>query len=462
MELSSLSQQTVLEPSRHVPVLCEVDVCVIGGSATGVFAAVRAARMGKSVAIVERLNCFGGNATAGMVCAWHSLLDVDFERQIIGGLSVEVLERLKARNALHERTRGELATSRMMRISQYVFNVEELKTELDEIVLEHDIKPYLHTLFADAYLEDGALKGIFVQNKSGRGVILAKAFVDATGDGDLCVSLGEASHTAKMLQPAATCALVYGYSDVKNANELLYRYRGEYGIPNIGWDTFVPGTSGISLWAKSNLYYDVSDADQLTCAEIEGRRQNRAMLRLLAKHDELGSRAVLLSQAATVAARQTRQIACLYRLTGEDLLYGKGFCDAIAGGAYPSDIHHEEGKMGATYRYLDGVEEYERYGYPVEKGRWLAEGTPYPKYWQIPFRSMIPASKRYGNLILCGRAIDTDPCAFGAIRVMINLNQTGEAAGVAAAMCADSGVSMAEIDPTALRGNLSAGGSIML
>lgn len=454
--------KSVIEPSREIPVIADVDVCVVGGSATGVFAAVRASRLGKKVAIIERLNCFGGNATAGMVCAWHSMLDVDFEERIIAGLSAEVIERLKKRNAIHIRERGPKTTSRMMEISKYVFNVEELKTELDEIVLEHNILPFLHTMFAGTYIEDGILKGIFIQNKSGRGVILAKAFVDATGDGDLCVELGESWRRADTLQPAATGAIVYGYSDIKNADDLLYKYRADYGIPNICWDTFVPNTSGISLWCKSNLYYDVSDADQLTRAEIEGRRQNRAMLNLLADHSELGSRAVLLSQAATVAARETRQINCLYTLKGDDLMHGKAFDDAIANGAYPSDIHHEEGKMGATYQYLDGTAEYERYGYPVEKSRWFDEGEPYRKYWQIPFRSMIPASKRYGNVVLAGRAIDADRQAFGAIRVMINLNQTGEAAGVAAAMCAQSGIAMADLDVTALRQRLAEGGSIML
>ena len=459
----STYKKTVLAPAENVPVLAEADVCVVGGSTTGVFAAVRAARLGKRVAIIERLGCFGGNATAGMVCAWHSLQDVNFEKEIIGGLSVEVLKRLQKRRALHQRDpHSRQNVSRMMQFSRYVFNVEELKTELDEIITEHHILPFLHTMFAGPYLDNGCLKGIFVQTKSGRGVILAKAFVDATGDGDLCVALGEESRRGEKLQPASTGALVYGYTDIKNADELLYRHREEYGIPNICWDTFVPRTSGISLWVKSNLYYDVSNAEELTKAEMEDRRQNRAMLQLLSDYSELGANAVLLSQAATVAARETRQIKCLYTLTGEDLFTGRHFHDAIANGSYPSDIHHESGKMGATYRYLDGVEEYERYGFPVERSRWFPENQPYIPYWQIPLRSMIPASRKYGNVILCGRAIDADPCAFGAIRVMINLNQTGEAAGTAAALCAQSGTSMQDLDTELLRSTLTAGGSIML
>ena len=51
--------KTVYESARNIPVVWEGDVCVLGGSATGVFAAIRAARMGAKVAIVERQNYFG-------------------------------------------------------------------------------------------------------------------------------------------------------------------------------------------------------------------------------------------------------------------------------------------------------------------------------------------------------------------------------------------------------------------
>lgn len=48
----------VTEPERTIPVVGNVDICVVGGSCTGVFAAVRAARLGASVALVEKQNCF--------------------------------------------------------------------------------------------------------------------------------------------------------------------------------------------------------------------------------------------------------------------------------------------------------------------------------------------------------------------------------------------------------------------
>jgi flavin-dependent dehydrogenase len=55
----------VHEPARKVPVAHACDVCVVGGSCTGVFAAIRAARLGASVVIVEVCGFFW----------WHAATD---------------------------------------------------------------------------------------------------------------------------------------------------------------------------------------------------------------------------------------------------------------------------------------------------------------------------------------------------------------------------------------------------
>ncbi len=47
--------------AKEMRVINDVDIVVLGGSCTGVFAAVRAARLGAKVAIVEKQNSFGGH-----------------------------------------------------------------------------------------------------------------------------------------------------------------------------------------------------------------------------------------------------------------------------------------------------------------------------------------------------------------------------------------------------------------
>ncbi|HEX2100309.1 MAG TPA: FAD-dependent oxidoreductase, partial [Candidatus Synoicihabitans sp.] len=126
------SSSTVFEPARHVPVWHEADICVLGGSCTGLFAAVRAARLGARVVIIEKQNCFGGVATTSLVNAWHSLHDTEHRRRIIGGLTAEVMQRLERRGAVRTIERNPSFG--------FIFNSEELKIELDELALAERVR----------------------------------------------------------------------------------------------------------------------------------------------------------------------------------------------------------------------------------------------------------------------------------------------------------------------------------
>ena len=56
--------------------------------------------------------------------------------------------------------------------------------------------------------------------------------------------------------------------------------------------------------------------------------------------------------------------------------------------------------------------------------------------WQAPYRSLLP--RELDNVLAAGRCIGADHEAAGAVRVMVNCMQAGEAAGVAASL-ADGG-----------------------
>ena len=63
---------------------------------------------------------------------------------------------------------------------------------------------------------------------------------------------------------------------------------------------------------------------------------------------------------------------------------------------------------------------------------------------------------------LAGRCLDADEGAFGAVRVMVNTMQMGQAAGTAAWLSLDSGREAAELDTTALRHRLAKEGAIII
>ena len=144
-------QETIQEAPRRTPVAMECDVCVIGGSATGVFAAVAAARLGAKVALVELEGFFGGVATASLVNIWHSFYDLHRENQIISGLTEEVIDRLRRVDAVSEHFRS----ARGDGSNHFEFHPEVLKLELDHLVIEAGIRPFLHTMFVSPVVEEG-------------------------------------------------------------------------------------------------------------------------------------------------------------------------------------------------------------------------------------------------------------------------------------------------------------------
>jgi hypothetical protein len=58
--------------------------------------------------------------------------------------------------------------------------------------------------------------------------------------------------------------------------------------------------------------------------------------------------------------------------------------------------------------------------------------------------------------------LDADIEAFSAVRVMVNMNQTGEAAGTACYLALDSGARIADVDTQKLRRTLAQGSSIII
>ena len=449
----------IREAPREVPVAADVDLCVVGGSCTGVFAAVRAARLGLKVAVVEGNGFFGGVATAGLVCIWHSTFDTQFKRQVIGGLTVETLERLRKRAAIRE-LRPPNAHA------HYYLNTEELKIELDELVREAGLLPYLHARFAAPVLEDGRVAAVIIEDKTGRRAIRARAFIDATGDGDLIARAGLPWRKGPAPQPSTACAIFQGLEALAEQNpgfspkvvfDPCYPEALRQGFL---WSARCVGGGDRTMIAGTRAHgLDCSDADQLTQAEMECRRQVRAMGDIFRKYFKGGDAVALVNLAAYIGIRETRHAECLHTLTEREVLEGTRFPDAIANGSYRVDVHHHD-RPGLTFRYLDGTEEVLEEDGRMRKGRWRSSAPADPTFYQIPYRSLVPRGSL--NVLVAGRLLDADPGAYGAVRVMVNCNQTGEAAGVAVYLALRQGVEVGQVDPARLRELLAQGGSVVL
>jgi hypothetical protein len=426
---------TITEPAREVPVAADCDVCVVGGSCTGVFAAVAAARLGAKVSIIELNGFFGGVATASLVNLWHSTQDMANQQQIIAGLTTEVFERLARRDALIV-VKGKR--------THHALNTEELKIELDQLVTEAKIRPFLHTMFVAPVAADGRMTAAVIEDKTGRRAVRAKLFVDATGDADVVARLGLPVYQRDQVQPPTTCAILRGLGAIRkkhpnfNVHGAIFDRKHAQALkPGFAWGQAVPGGNDEYMLAGTRVFSaNCSDADELTAASIEGRRQVRAVCDILRENFMDGRGTPLVTLPAKIGVRETRHARCLHTLTQDELLSGKRFSDAIGNGTYPVDIHNARGG-GITFRHL--------------------EKAP---FYQIPYSSLVP--KGAANVLIAGRSIDADEGAFGAVRVMINCNQMGQAAGVAAWLALDSGKPVNEIDTGKLRETLKKQGAAIV
>lgn len=433
---------SIREQPRETPVVHECDVCVIGGSCTGVFAAVAAARLGARVALVELNGFFGGVATASLVSIWHSLKDRPGKQQIIAGLTDEVIERLRRRDAV---------------TGAHVLNTEVLKLELDKIVVEAGIRPFLHTMFVAPVVEDGRVTAAIIEDKSGRRAIRAKQFVDASGDADLVARMGLEVYRREHVQPPTMCCILRGLKAIRkahprfNIHQVIFDEQYKQALrKGFAWSAQVPADCGCPdeagvpeaddhrMLAGTRVFgVDCSDADQLTQAELEGRRQVNAICELLREHF-LGGRGVpLVSLPAKLGIRETRHVRCLHELTVDELLTGKRFPDAIANGTYRIDVHSAQG-AGVKFRELNDD----------------------ALFYQIPYTSLVPRGAK--NVLIAGRSIDADEQAFGAVRVMVNCNQMGQAAGVAAWLALDSGTPVDALDIAKLHATLKNQGALVI
>ena len=184
------------------------------------------------------------------------------------------------------------------------------------------------------------------------------------------------------------------------------------------------------------------------------------MIELLKKYGDPEENYAITNLCSSLGVRETVHYRTRMQANETALLTGERYDAPILKGTYPVDIHHH-GDGGITFKYLDGrLRTKWGKGTRTETGNWREEmgltGEP-AKYYQIPFDVLV--GERYENFIAAGRMINADEGAYGALRVMVNLNQLGEAAGVAAALCCEHGTPLPSLDGRLVSETLRKGGS---
>jgi hypothetical protein len=405
------------EAAREIPVVRDVDVLVVGGGPAGLSAAIAAARVGAKTTLIERFGYLGGTATASLMACingFRNQVEPD-ATQTVRGIAGEIVLALKRLNGLGRSPYPQKAypTEPGQLEYSYAIDTEKFKYVVLRMAVDCGVHLLFHTWFCDAIVEGTRLRGVVVENKSGRQALLARCVVDASGDADVAARAGAPFRQVRKDEtPRLKDGLMYRIEF--GATRPAEPHGCDFGTNSVVWG---PGVGAL----------DGTNAEELSRAEIDARlRVFQDFAEKQARHPELAG-ARVVETPPLLGIRQTRFVEGEYRLTAADALEGRRFPDVVAISSCPV-IHF--------------------YGYR----RYLThEG------YDIPYRCLVP--QKVEHLLVAGRAISSEQVPYESHRAMVPMMAVGQAAGVAAALCAREGVLPRALPVTPLQDVLRAQGA---
>ncbi len=407
------------------------DVVVVGAGSAGSAAAISSARLGARTLLVDRLPFLGGTSTAVLDTFYAFYTPGERARRVVGGLGWEVAEKLKADGMAFERPNTYGAGTGV------TYDPEVLKVVWERLAEDAQVDVLLHTWATGVELRDGRAVAVRTWNKGGESVIQAGAIIDASGDADLCAMAGVPYEDARSTPNLQSLSTIFRVANVDTEKasalpraELWARMRraaesGDYRLPRLegSWHR-TPHAGVITVHMTRIPNVDATDPEQLTRAEIEGRRQVREYHRFLRDKVPGFDRSVLVATSPAIGVRESRRVIGDYRLTRDDVLDARRFEDEIALCGAPIEDHAAGADTRWTYVPESGV-----YG--------------------IPYRCLLPEGVE--GMLVAGRCFSATHDAHASARSMATCMAMGQAAGTAAAMSVASQATPRSVGHAALR-----------
>ncbi len=455
----------------------ERDVVVLGAGASGIAAAIAAARSGARTLLIDAGAIPGGELISGM--ALDGALNARGE-WILGGIGRDVL-------AECDRLGGYIGPLNDWRLIWYVcIDPEVMKLAIANCLASAGVELLLHTYALRIGADDGRVHALHVVNKEGRTEIRAPMFLDCSGDADIVRAAGgrvEHGGPDGQLQPVSLMFRMAGVETMPllgfqrdhpehfalGESDAIRQGRTDRELAQCAIDqghptVFLKGNGPLlaEAIARGELYPTALIMIQPTSAQrgevclnttrvggIDGMRTRdlSATLATLAgqvtqcgdfmrRHVPGFARAALSGVSTRLGIRETRRIEGAVRLSGQDVLDARKRDDGIAKGSHHVDIH----QSGTGQVRI-----------PVRDG-----GS-----YDIPWGCLLPTG--VANVAAAGRILSADREAHGSARVMGPCLAMGEAIGTAAAMLLerDGPADFHAVDVQALRARLAANGAIL-
>lgn len=379
------------------PIITEtetVDVLVIGTGTAGSIAALAAAREGGKTLAIDLAAYPGGIGTVGGITGYF--------KGMPGGMQVE-LDALSADYS--EWLTGSASSGK---------NWHHLAKRLAILRLfrEAGVEFWGATLLGGVEMAgDGLVQSAWVTDDRGVRRIVARAFIDASGDGDFCALAG-----AQFIEGRPGDGRTLSYSQV--------------GL------TLRASDSGLSLTSRNYDagWVDATDPADLSRARLEGLAQ---YLRPKWTHD---TRPLIVFPL--LGLRQSRHIETDTMVRFDDLIRGTRFPDSIGEVYTCADTH----SVDFEFESDEGAFYY-----------WICQCFRQPQRCELPYRMMLP--RGLANVWIACRAAGMEVLAAYGLRMQREMQRLGQAAGIAAARAARRGVGSRDIEVSGICAVAMAGGS---
>ena len=452
----------------------DYDVVVCGGGTSGCAAAICAARAGaKKVLLIERVGQLGGqmnfSGPPGFSFAhWFNYR----QEQVISGFAEETHKLLLAEGhalpEMHPRWRCNYTYA-------YV-DPDWWGLLMYRLCKEEGVELMLHSLVTEVVRDGNVVKGVICEHPSGKSFVNAKIVIDCTGEGEVAYQAGaeyelEPRH---ILEPATTAFTADGVDWDKvmdyvrnNVDDFLFSQIGyentdymtldgikeavrncrdvvEMGeimgflsLQKIGVETgewHNQSGVGFFIMPKGDRILahfqhssqvgnvDCTDVRDISRAEAECREQDVIAFKFFKKYVPGFENAYITRVCPEVRIRETRRIMGDYKLVQDDVANARKFDDVIGKSAFTAGAKHAVGDAALALQHIV---------YPKDGGS-----------TDIPYRCLVV--KGLENFLVAGKAISTDRASYH--RFLQETIVTGQAAGVAAALCVKHGITPREME----------------
>jgi len=408
------------------------DVTVVGGGLAGVCAAIAAARLGRSVALINNRPVLGGNSSSEVrvwVCGatGHGTHRYARETGIMGELFVENQYRNKDGNpyfwdmVVHEAVRAE-PNIRLF-----------LNTDVHEVEAEGDEN-------------DRTIRSVtgWMMGSERRIRFESPFYLDCTGDGLVGFLAGAEYRLGREAReefneewaPLAADDITLGSTLLFYTKDAGHPVR--FTAPSFAIDvtkTTIPERRIIRSGDNGCAYWWIEWGGELDTVHDNERIRDELWAVIYGIWDYIKNSGKFDADNMTLewvgsipGKREYRRFVGDYILNQNDIVAQREFEDRVAFGGWSIDLHPPQGvyatEAGSKHLFTDGI-------------------------YHIPFRSLYSVNVR--NMLMAGRNISASHVAFGTTRVMATCAVVGEAAGTGAALCAARGVTPRELHAKHLR-----------